>query len=159
MNFCPSKSIGMLVWATLFSLTQAAPSFAMPSNYPKLDERKIDTLVFEQGNYDDDAEPEFLIENRWLRLVFEPEHGGTISSVYYKPTQVEFTRKNTAGDWGGLFANVVDSTPAKEDWFQAKFAVQVIKQTPELVSVKLSAKGTTGAYSFATIVRGCAWTT
>lgn len=143
----------MILRALLVLLASVSIAAAMPSNYPQLDDRKVDTLTLERGNFDDDEEPEIIMENRWLRLVVEPEHGGTISSVYYKPHALEFTRKSTAGDWGGLFRNVIDGTPAKRDWYGATFNVEVVTDTDLIKAVRLSAAGKTGAYTGVTLTK------
>ncbi len=138
-------------WISAFLLSGTMRVNAMPSNYPKLDERQVDDVVIDRVDFDEDDEEEIILENRWLRLVFEPEHGATASSVYYKPAQVELTKKRVKGDWGGVFGNVVDGIPAKEDWFEAQFKVEVVKQTPQQVAIKFSAPGKTGAYTGVTI--------
>lgn len=138
--------------AALLAVTASAAT-AMPSQYPGLDGRQAQGLQLEVGNFDADEETEVVMENRWLRVVFEPDHGGAVSSFYLKDEQLELAKRAVRSAPGGWFRHFAPKTPSLKDWYYNPFTVKVVSNTPELAVLELSAKGRTGAYTGITFTK------
>jgi len=109
------------------------------------------SLMFQEGNFDADAEQELLLANKYVTMVIEPSLGGVIGSFVYRG--VEFTQpKNpkAPGGGGGFLSDHVIGQSVEGDWFNAPYDYKVIENTPERISIKLSATGESGSLQYLT---------
>ena len=105
------------------------------------------SLIFQEGNFDADAEQELFLANKYVTMVIEPSLGGVIGSFVYRG--VEFTQPKAPG--GGRFlSDHVIGQSVEGDWFNAPYDYKVVENTPERISIKLSATGESGSLQYLT---------
>lgn len=147
----PLRTIVLLVCAWIIPLTCVADP--MPGNYPSLDATNHTVPTAAVGNFDDDDEREVMLENRFVRLVFEPDHGATVSSFYHKAAGLELTLRAAKGTWGGMFRDQIWQGPGKMDLHQAVYDVAVDDSSPASRSVTFTARLFTGVMAHVTVAK------
>ena len=118
-------------------------TYALPALPAGLD------LFVREGDFDGDGDPEILVENNLLRLVFEPKLGGRIGSFVYKPTKQELTMRPDVGVPGGMLGDHVWQQGYWGDWVEASYQYRIVK-ADDAVSVRMSCPGRTGSQAFLT---------
>jgi len=106
-------------------------------------------ILVEEKDYDKDGAKELRVENRLMRLIFEPEVGGVIGSLILKKHGSDLTNRRGLTIPGGLLSDKLDRHGYSVDWNEAKYDYEVEKG-PGRVSVTLSSRGKSGVLAYLT---------
>jgi len=110
------------------------------------------SLIIEK-DIDGNGTTELILENRYFRLVVEPELGGAGTSFIYKKTGEELliVTPGHIDTMSGLFQDNIVQKDGMRDFTKAFYSFRILKNDQEEGIVELSCIGVTGELSWITI--------
>ena len=106
-------------------------------------------IFVEEKDYDKDDAKELRVENRFLRLIFEPEVGGVIGSLVLKKHGNDLTTRRAITVPGGLLSDKLDGQGYGVDWNEGRYEYKIDRQ-PDRVVVTLWMRGKSGVLGYLT---------
>ena len=97
------------------------------------------------GDFNDDGQPDFLLENASVAYVVDLRWGGVVNMALNKRTGVNLVKPNSKGTWGGLFADRMYPT-GRNNFFGQAYTGKIVENTPGKLAVRVQGHGKSGQF-------------
>ncbi len=93
----------------------------------------------------------FILENRLAVYVIDPDNNGCVNYAYDRAGKFNFLKYGSKNGYGGMFNDRFWPSSARDVFFGVAYKPEVVADSPEKKSLRLSASGKSGIFSNVTI--------